>query len=86
MTFRAKVEGRLEAAKINGGASVVTPRDGDRFTVVGREGARYTVQVFNLETMACDCKAGRNGGGTPCWHAAAVYLRMIADRARGVAP
>lgn len=84
MSYRTKVEGRLEAAKINGGAAAATPRGNDRYTVVGREGARYTVMVFNIETMACDCRAGRNGGGTPCWHAAAVYLRLVADRARGI--
>jgi uncharacterized Zn finger protein len=79
MTEREKLEGRLEAAKINGGASAAIPRGNDRYTVEGRAGARYTVQVFNLETMACDCKAGING--VACWHAAAVYLRIVADRA-----
>jgi len=78
MTERQKLQGRLDAAKINGGASAATPRGSDRYTVEGRAGGRYTVQVFNLETMACDCKAGLHG--TACYHAACVYLRLLADR------
>jgi uncharacterized Zn finger protein len=78
MSEREKLESRLAAAKINGGAAAVTPRAGDRYTVEGRAGGRYTVQVFNLERMACDCKAGIHGNC--CWHAAAVYLRLVADR------
>ena len=78
-TYRSKVEGRLQAAQINGGAAAAQPRGDGRFLVTGRAGDRYTVKVFDLETMLCDCKAGRYG--TPCWHAAAAYLRIIADRA-----
>jgi hypothetical protein len=78
LTEREKLEGRLHAAKVNGGAAAATPRGDGRFTVVGRAGDRYTVQVFDLETMTCDCKAGQFG--TACWHAAATYLRIIADR------
>jgi len=79
MTEREKFESRLHAAQVNGGAAAVTPRGNDRFTVEGRAGARYTVQVFNLEMMACDCKAGQFGNA--CWHQAATYMRLIADRA-----
>jgi|GEM_PF-3174050 len=79
MTEQERIEGRLAAAKINGGAHAATPRGEGRYTVEGRAGARYTVQVFNLETMACDCKAGLFGNA--CWHAAAVYLRIVADQA-----
>jgi uncharacterized Zn finger protein len=77
-TEREKIEGRLAAARVNGGAQAATPRGNDRYTVEGRAGARYTVQFFNLESMACDCRAGIFGNA--CWHAAATYLRIIADR------
>ncbi len=79
MTEREKVQGRLEAAKVNGGAAAATPRGNDRYTVSGRTGTRYTVFAPSLETLVCDCKAGVHGGD--CWHKASVYLRMLADRA-----
>lgn len=78
-SYRDKVEGRLHAAQINGGASAATPRGDDRYTVVGRAGDRYTVLAVDLETMRCDCKADQYGA--PCWHAASVYLRIVAGRA-----
>jgi uncharacterized Zn finger protein len=78
MTESEKVQGRLEVAKINGGAAAATPRGNGRFTVEGRAGDRYTVQVFDRETMRCDCKAGQYGNN-PCWHQAATFLRIIAD-------
>lgn len=81
MTEREKAEGRLAAAIINGGAAAAIPRGDDRYTVLGRSGDRYTVHAFCLDDLRCDCKAGLLGGGTACWHAAAVYLRLIADRA-----
>ena len=77
MTEREKIEGRLAAAKVNGGAAAATPRGNGRYTVIGRADGRYTVEVLNRETMMCDCASGRHGGF--CWHAAAVYLRIIAD-------
>jgi uncharacterized Zn finger protein len=79
MTEREKLQGRLDAVKVNGGASAAQPRGNDRYTVEGRSGGRYTVQVFTIETMACDCRAGIHG--VACWHSAAVYLRLIADAA-----
>lgn len=81
MTHREKIEGRLHAAQVNGGAAAATPRGNNRYTVTGRSGSRYTVAVFDLESMICDCKAGSYG--TPCWHTAAVYLRLIADQVIG---
>ncbi len=78
-TFREKVEGRLHAAKVNGGASAAQPRGNGIFTVTGRAGARYSVRVFDLETMMCDCKAGQFGN--PCWHVAAAYLRLVSENA-----
>jgi len=78
-TYREKIEGRLEAAKVNGGATAAEPRGNDRYSVTGRSGARYTVWAVNAETFLCDCKAGTTSG-TPCWHAAAAYLRTLADR------
>lgn len=77
MTHQEKLEGRLHAAKVNGGAAAVEPRGNGIFTVYGRTENRYTVRVFGLEDMLCDCKAGQHGG--MCWHAAAVYLRILAD-------
>ncbi len=53
-TYREKIEGRLEAAKVNGGAAAVEPRGNGRFTVEGRAGARYTVWALNAETFLCD--------------------------------
>ncbi len=79
-TYREKIEGRLEAAKVNGGAAAAEPRGNDRYTVEGRSGARYTVWAMNAETFFCDCKAGTTSG-TPCWHAAAAFLRIVADSA-----
>jgi hypothetical protein len=78
MTTREKLESRLEAAKVNGGASAATPRGDGRYTVTGRAGARYTAYVLSLDTIACDCRAGQFGNA--CWHAAAAYLRVVADR------
>lgn len=78
MTYREKIESRLHAAQVNGGAAAATPRDAGLYTVTGRAGARYSVRVFGLEEMRCDCKAGQFGN--PCWHAAAAFLRTIADR------
>jgi len=79
-TYREKIEGRLLVAKVNGGAAAAEPRGNDRFTVEGRAGARYTVWALNAETFLCDCQAGTTSG-TPCWHAAATFLRIVADRA-----
>lgn len=79
MTHRAKVQGRLHAARVNGGAAAVTPRADGLYTVTGRAGNRYTVRAFGLEDLHCDCRAGQFG--TPCWHAAAAFLRIVADRA-----
>ncbi len=79
-TYREKIEGRLLAAKVNGGAAAAEPRGNGRYTVEGRSGARYTVWALNAETFFCDCKAGTTSG-TPCWHAAAAFLRIIAGRA-----
>jgi uncharacterized Zn finger protein len=78
MTHRAKIESRLHAAQINGGAAAATLRAADLYTVTGRAGDRYSVKVFGLEEMRCDCKAGQYGN--PCWHAAAAFLRIVADR------
>jgi hypothetical protein len=77
MTEREKLQSRLEAAKINGGAAAAIPRGNDRYTVEGRAGARYTVWVLGDRYM-CDCKAGMYGNA--CYHAACAYLRIIADR------
>jgi hypothetical protein len=78
MTWKEKVEGRIKAAIVNGGASAATPRGDGRFTVRGRAGDRYTVVTFGLGAMVrCDCKAGIHD--VPCWHAAAVYLLMVAS-------
>lgn len=82
-TYREKIEGRLEAAKVNGGAAAAQPRGNDRYTVIGRSGGRYTVWAMNADTLLCDCKAGTTSA-TPCWHAAAVFLRIVADRAAAV--
>ncbi len=79
-TYREKIEGRLQVAKVNGGAAAAEPRGNGRYTVEGRAGARYTVWALNAETFFCDCKAGTTSG-TPCWHAAAAFLRIVADRA-----
>ena len=78
-TLREKLQSRLHAANVNGGASAAQPRGNGIFTVTGRAGARYSVKVFDLETIVCDCKAGQFSN--PCWHAGAAYLRLIADRA-----
>ncbi len=78
MTEREKVESRLQAAKTNGGAAAATPRGEDRYTVIGRAGDRYTVQAFTLERMVCDCRAGQFD--RDCWHKAATFLRVVADR------
>ncbi len=64
--YREKIEGRLEAAKVNGGATAAEPRGNDRYSVTGRSGARYTVWAVNAETFLCDCRAGTTSG-TPCW-------------------
>ncbi len=79
-TYREKIESRLLAAKVNGGAAAAEPRGNGRYTVEGRAGARYTVWALNAETFFCDCAAGTKSG-TPCWHAAAAFLRIVADRA-----
>ncbi len=78
MTEREKIESRLYVAKINGGASAAMPRGDDRYTVVGRAGDRYTVRAFGLERMTCDCRAGQFS--RDCWHKAATFLRLVADR------
>ena len=80
MPYRAQLERRLAAAALNGGAQAVTPRNANLYTVTGRAGTRYTVATFGLESIRCDCKAGLCD--VPCWHAAAVYLRLVADSAR----
>jgi hypothetical protein len=71
------IQGRLRAAKVNGGASAAQPHGDGRYTVTGRADARYTVHVASLDAIACDCPAGIYG--KPCWHAAAAYLRVVAD-------
>jgi uncharacterized Zn finger protein len=78
MTAREKLTARFEAAKINGGAAAAEPRANGRYTVTGRAGDRYTCHVRSLDHIACDCKAGQHG--KPCWHAAATFLRYIADQ------
>lgn len=78
-THRARIQGRLHAAQINGGAAAATPRGGDLYTVTGRTGTHYSVKVVDLDNIFCDCKAGQCG--VPCWHSAAAFLRIIADRA-----
>ena len=67
MTERQKLQGRLDAAKINGGTAAVTPRGNDRYTVEGRAGARYTVQGFGLETWPAAAEPGSTAtrAGTP---------------------
>jgi len=37
------------------------------------------VRAFSLDEIRCDCPAGLHGNG--CWHAPAVYLRLVADGA-----
>jgi hypothetical protein len=78
MSENQKIQGRLDAAKINGGAHAVTSRGNDRYTVEGRTGNRYTVFAPSLETILCDCKAGLLGH-TPCWHAAATFLFIVSE-------
>jgi hypothetical protein len=68
MTTREKLEGRLEAAKVNGGAAAAQPRGDGRYAVTGRAGDRYTAHVLSLDAIRCDCKAGQFGNA--CWHAA----------------
>lgn len=77
--LRDRLQGRLHAAEVNGGAQAAQPRGNGIFTVFGRAETRYTVRIFDLDNIRCDCKAGQYG--TPCWHAGAAYLRAIADRA-----
>lgn len=71
------IQGRLQAAKVNGGASAAQPRGDGRYVVTGRADARYTVHVASLDAIACDCPAGIHD--KPCWHAAAAFLRYVAD-------
>jgi hypothetical protein len=70
---REMIEGRLAAAKLQGGASAAQPL-GD-----SRSGARYHVHVFSLESMRCSCDAGRFGNY--CWHQASCFLRLVSDSA-----
>jgi uncharacterized Zn finger protein len=79
MSSREKIEGRLAAAALNGGASNVIAKGDDHYLVVGRAGTRYTVFAPSLERMLCDCPSGIHGG--ICWHQAAVYLKKVADSA-----
>jgi SWIM zinc finger len=78
MTIREQLEARIKAAWINGGPEAATPRGNGRFLVTGRDGeTRYTVHVLASDAATCDCPAGLHGRA--CWHAAAAYLRTIAD-------
>jgi len=77
MTHVQKVDARFHAAKVNGGAAAAEPRGNGLFTVTGRAGARYSVRAWSLDHITCDCRAGQFGN--PCWHAAAAFLRHIAD-------
>lgn len=79
-SFRSRIQAALFRARVAGGAKCATPRGRDLYTVTGRAGDRYTVLVAGLESdhVRCDCKAGFHG--TPCWHAAAAWLRVVADR------
>lgn len=76
-TYQEQVSSRFAAAKINGGASAAQPRGNGRYTVTGRAGDRYTCFVIDLDNVKCDCRAGQFD--KPCWHAAAAFLRHIAD-------
>ncbi len=78
---RKTLQGRLHAAKVNGGASAAQPRGNGIFTVIGRARDRYTVRVETLDRISCDCRAGQYGA--PCWHVAAAYLRVVSDNAVG---
>jgi len=77
-TAAEQLAGRLHAAKVNGGAAVATPRGNGRYGVTGRAETRYTVHLIG-DRAFCDCKAG--SFGRPCWHAAAAWLRRLADTA-----
>jgi hypothetical protein len=83
MTERERIEGRLQAAKLNGGAAAAQPRGSGRYLVTGRDGhTRYTVQVAGPDRAFCDCPAGihRNADGFPgCWHTVAALMRDLAD-------
>jgi hypothetical protein len=69
---------RIRVAWMNGGPKAATPRGDGRYLVTGRDGlTRYTVNVRTLDAIACDCAGGMRG--RPCWHAAAAYLRHVAD-------
>lgn len=73
---RSHLEGRLHAARVNGGPAAARPRGNGIYTVVGRGDVRYTVRARSLDSFECDCPAGRHG--VACWHVAAVYLRIVA--------
>jgi uncharacterized Zn finger protein len=85
MTERERIEGRLAAAKAHGGARAAIPRDSREahpvYTVTGSRGDRYRVDVVTLDYIRCTCDAAVKGRGAPCWHAAAAFLRAIADSA-----
>lgn len=76
LSEREQLRGRLHAAKVNGGATAAIPRGNGRYMVTGRAETRYTVNLLGDRAM-CDCKAG--SFGRPCWHAAAAWLRRLAD-------
>jgi hypothetical protein len=79
MSEREKMEGRLRAAQINGGAAAATPRGDGRYTVISRDGVtRYTVYAVTREYFRCDCKSGQFRENA-CWHSAAAFLRVTAD-------
>jgi hypothetical protein len=85
MSLRQKLEARLAVAKLNGGAAAALPRGNGRFCVIGRVGnARYTGLAHSVDRFSCDCRHGQYAGtDASCYHAACVYLRLLADRSIG---
>jgi hypothetical protein len=78
MTVKEQLEARIKVAWHNGGPEAATPRGNGRFLITGRDGqSRYTVHLVSSEVATCDCAAGIHGRA--CWHAAAAWLRSIAD-------
>ena len=80
-----QVEDRIRVAWHNGGPAAAQPRGEGRFVVTGRAGSsRYTVVLIGRGAATCDCPAGLHG--RTCWHAAAAWLRALADSMTSAAP
>lgn len=76
MTTTEKQQRAIQRAQINGGAQAAIELRRGTFRVIGRGGDRYTVRATS-STFQCDCPAGMKN--CPCWHAAAVWLRLLAE-------